>query len=106
LKNSNFHVTASEKETRGLTVLEAFAAGIPVVAPQSGGVTENIQDGRNGLLFTPGNKESFCEKLKLLIEDSNLRKRMGRNGREAITKYSWDNAVSNLVKVWQEQIML
>ena len=31
---------------------------------------------------------------------------MGRNGREAITKYSWDNAVSNLVKVWQEQIML
>ena len=106
LKNSNFHVTSSEKETRGLTVLEAFAADIPVVAPQAGGVTENIQDGRNGLLFTPGNKESFCEKLKLLIEDSNLRKRMGRNGREAITKYSWDNAVSNLVKVWQEQIML
>jgi len=106
LKNSDFHVTASEKETRGLTVLEAFAAGIPVVAPQAGGVTENIQDGGNGLLFTPGNQESFCEKLKLLIEDSNLRKEMGINGREVIAKYSWDNAVSNLVKIWQEQIIL
>ena len=106
LKNSDFHVTASEKETRGLTVLEAFAAGIPVVAPQAGGVTENIQDGWNGLLFTPGNQESFCDKLKLLIEDSNLRREMGINGREAITKYSWDNAVANLVKIWQYQIML
>ena len=106
LKNSNFHVTASEKETRGLTVLEAFAAGIPVVAPEAGGVTENIQNGRNGLLFIPGNQESFCDKLKLLIEDSNLRKEMGINGRETIAKYSWDNAVANLVKIWQEQIIL
>ncbi|MGD1805452.1 glycosyltransferase [Dapis sp. BLCC M126] len=106
LKNSDFHVTASEKETRGLTVLEAFAAGIPVVAPEAGGVTENIQDGRNGLLFMPGNQESFCEKLKFLIEDTNLRKEMGINSREAIAKYSWDNAVANLVKIWQEQIIL
>ncbi|NES02878.1 MAG: glycosyltransferase family 1 protein [Okeania sp. SIO2F4] len=106
LKNSDFHVTASEKETRGLTVLEAFAAGIPVVAPQAGGVTENIQDGWNGLLFTPGNQESFCKKLKLLIEDNNLRREMGIKAKEVIAKYSWNNAVANLVKIWQEQIML
>ncbi|NES74600.1 MULTISPECIES: glycosyltransferase [unclassified Okeania] len=104
LKNSDFHVTASEKETRGLTVLEAFAAGIPVVAPQAGGVVENIQDGWNGLLFTPRNQENFCEKLKLLIEDSNLRIQMGINAKESVVKYSWDNAVANLVKIWQEQI--
>ena len=106
LKNSDFHVTASEKETRGLTILEAFAAGIPVVAPQAGGVTENIQDNWNGLLFTPGNQESFCDKLKLLIEDTNLRREIGINARETIAKYSWDNAVANLVQIWQEQIML
>ncbi|GGA54009.1 glycosyltransferase family 4 protein [Okeania sp. KiyG1] len=104
LKNSDFHVTASEKETRGLTVLEAFAAGIPVVAPQAGGVVENIQDGWNGLLFTPRNQENFCEKLKLLIEDNNLRIQMGINAQESVVKYSWDNAVTNLVKIWQEQI--
>ncbi|MEB3341365.1 glycosyltransferase family 4 protein [Okeania sp.] len=106
LKNSDFHVTTSEKETRGLTVLEAFAAGIPVVAPQAGGVTENIQDSRNGLLFIPGNQESFFEKLKLLIEDTNLRKEMGINAKKTVAKYSWDNAVTNLVKIWEEQIML
>ncbi|NES88723.1 MULTISPECIES: glycosyltransferase [Okeania] len=104
LKNSDFHVTASEKETRGLTVLEAFAAGIPVIAPQAGGVVENIQDGSNGLLFTPRNQENFCEKLKLLIEDKNLQIQMGINAKESVVKYSWDNAVANLVKIWQEQI--
>ena len=67
---------------------------------------ENIQDNWNGLLFTPENQESFCEKLKLLIEDTNLRRKMGINARETIAKYSWDNAVANLVQVWQEQIML
>ncbi len=104
LKNSDFHVTASEKETRGLSVLEAFAAGIPVVAPRAGGVTENIQDGWNGLLFTPGDLENFCEKLKLLIEDSDFRGKMGINAKESVAEYSWDNAVANLVKIWQEQI--
>ncbi len=106
LINSDLHVTASEKETRGLTVLEAFAAGIPVIAPNAGGVTENIRDGWNGLLFCPGDQEDFCQKLKLLIEDSNLRQTMGINARESITEYSWDNAVGNLVRIWQEQIAL
>ena len=45
LANCNLHVTTSEKETRGLTILEALAAGIPVLAPNSGGVIENIHHG-------------------------------------------------------------
>ncbi|MGB3513681.1 MAG: glycosyltransferase [Microcoleaceae cyanobacterium] len=106
LINSDFHVTASEKETRGLTVLEAFAAGIPVIAPNAGGVTENIRDGWNGLLFSPGDREDFCQKLKLLIENSNLRQNMGINARESIAEYSWDNAVGNLVNIWQKQIAI
>ena len=104
LANSDIHVTASEKETRGLTVLEAFAAGIPVIAPRAGGVTENIRDGWNGYLFTPQDQDVFLKKLKHLLVDSELRQKMGCNGQDGIASYSWDQTVKNLVNIWQAQI--
>ncbi|HIK53044.1 MAG TPA: glycosyltransferase, partial [Oscillatoriales cyanobacterium M59_W2019_021] len=66
LANSDIHVTTSEKETRGLTVLEAFGSGIPVLAPNSGGVVENIENGKNGFIYTPQDSEDFTQKLKQL----------------------------------------
>ena len=105
LANCDLHVTASEKETRGLTIIEAFASGIPVLAPRAGGVIENIQDGVNGYLYEPGDVDDFIAKLKILVENSTLRHQMGIKGRESIQdKYSWDKTISNLVNIWQEQI--
>lgn len=104
LANCDIHVTNSEKETRGLTVLEALAAGIPVLAPRKGGVMENIQDGENGFLYSPGDQSDFLEKLKHLIQDSSLRRMMGRKGRESVMGHSWDYTVKNLVEVWENQI--
>ncbi|MGF1590185.1 MAG: glycosyltransferase [Pleurocapsa sp.] len=104
LVNCDLHVTTSEKETRGLTILEAFAAGIPVIAPNCGGVIENIQDGSNGLLYTPGDRLDFADKLKLLIENNRLRQAMGDRARLSVQEYSWSQAVQNLVALWQEAI--
>ncbi|MCU0533075.1 MAG: glycosyltransferase [Hydrococcus sp. Prado102] len=104
LVNCDIHVTTSEKETRGLTVLEAFAAGIPVIAPRAGGIQDSIQDGWNGFLYEPQNRDDFIKKLKLLIRDRALRKTMGDKARDYIAEYSWDNAVNNLLQVWEEQI--
>ena len=64
LVNCDLHVTTSEKETRGLTILEAFAAGIPVLAPNSGGVVENIDHGQNGFLYAPGDRLDFTDKFQ------------------------------------------
>ncbi|AFZ33890.1 glycosyl transferase group 1 [Stanieria cyanosphaera PCC 7437] len=106
LVNSDFHVTTSEKETRGLTVLEAFAANIPVLAPRAGGVVENIQDGINGFLFTPQDQDDFIHKLKILVENQSLRQQMGIQGRKSVIgKYSWEQAVTNLLNIWEEQII-
>jgi glycosyltransferase involved in cell wall biosynthesis len=104
LVNCDIHVTASEKETRGLTILEAFAAGIPVLAPNQGGVIENIQDGRNGFLYHPEDQADFVQKLTCLIQEKDLRETMGQYAKEGIADYSWDHTVKNLVEVWQEQI--
>ncbi len=101
LANSDLHVTTSEKETRGLTILEAFAAGIPVLAPRAGGVVENIQDGQNGCLFTPQDSNDFVQKLEVLIKNTELRQQMGHHARQSIAQQGWDQAVQNLVDIWQ-----
>ena len=105
LVNSDLHVTTSEKETRGLTILEAFTAGIPVLAPDSEGVTENIESGVNGYLYQPGAESDFISKLKTLVKDRELRTQMGQTGQAAIAdRYTWQKAIANLLEVWQEQI--
>jgi glycosyltransferase involved in cell wall biosynthesis len=104
LINCDIHITTSEKETRGLTVLEAFAAGIPVIAPRAGGIKDSIQDGWNGFLYEPQNRDDFIKKLKLLIRDRALRETMGNRAKDYIAEYSWENTVNNLLKVWEEQI--
>lgn len=105
LANSSFHVTTSEKETRGLTILEAFAAGITVVAPNAEGVVESIDSGVNGFLYQPGDINDLIGKLKTLIEDRDLCKQMGLNGKLSIeNQYTWDATVKRLLAVWQQQI--
>ena len=106
LVNSDIHITASEKETLGLTVLEAFAAGIPVIAPDAGGVMTHLENGENGLLFEPQNVASFGKALSTLVADAEKRQRMGENGREAIAPYDWDKVVANLVNTWKTRIFL
>jgi glycosyltransferase involved in cell wall biosynthesis len=104
LANCDVLVTASEKETRGLTILEGFAAGLPAIAPNAGGVTDSVEDGVNGFLFIPGNSADFAAKVNRLVDDAGMRREMGVRGREAMQNYDWEKAVGNLVKVWERQI--
>ncbi|MCY7284250.1 MAG: glycosyltransferase family 4 protein, partial [Cyanobacteria bacterium CAN_BIN43] len=104
LANCDVLVTTSEKETRGLTILEGFAAAIPAIAPHAGGVTDSIEDGINGFLFEPGSTKDFAEKLNCLINDSELRRQMGRAGRASVRDLDWEQTVGNLLAVWQREI--
>jgi len=105
LANGDIFVTTSEKETRGLTVLEAVAAGIPAIAPRAGGVIDSIEDGWNGFLYEPQDSNDFIDKLKLLIENSALRETMGARGKAFVAEHSWDSTVKNLLKIWQDQML-
>ncbi len=102
--NSDIHITTSERESRGLTVLEAFASGIPVLVPRAGGLVENVIDGENGLLYTPQDSEDFTHKLKQLIEDPLFRKTLGNRGIESVGNYSWDVVIKNLVNIWEQKL--
>ncbi len=101
LANSDIHVTTSEKETLGLTVLEAFAAGIPVLAPRAGGVVTLIRDGENGRLFAPRDEESFRRSLLSLVSDAQQRQRLGQQGQRDVAPYDWSTVTRTLLKTWE-----
>lgn len=104
LANSDIHITTSEKEARGLTILEAFASGIPVLAPRAGGVVENIEHGCNGYLYEPQSVRDFADKLQALIDSPTLRRGMGDYAPSSVENYSWDRAFQTLVELWEEAI--
>jgi glycosyltransferase involved in cell wall biosynthesis len=75
-------VNASAAEPFGLTVLEAQACGMPVVAPSSGGIPDFVVDNDNGLLVPPSDPAALARALERLLGDAALRERLGRRGRE------------------------
>ncbi len=105
LINGDILITNSEKETRGLTLIEAAAAGIPAIAPRAGGVIDTIRDGHTGFLYQPQNPADFLDKLTQLITNNDLRESMGAKARELSYQYSWQQTINNLVEIWSQKII-
>lgn len=80
-------VLAADAEPCGRVILEAMAAGKPVIATVSGGTPEMVQDGVTGYLFAPGDYKALAEKILFLIEHPGLAREMGQNGRSRIETY-------------------
>ena len=65
-----------------LTVLEAMACGIPVVASKVGGIPEEVEQNKNGILVEPQNSEELTTALKKLLGNPSEGEEMGKRGRE------------------------
>jgi len=82
------------------TVKEAMAAGVPVIATDIGGVREILEDGKQGLLISPGSAKALQAALRLLIEDSQLRDAMGDAGRERARDFSMERMITKTEHVY------
>lgn len=74
-------VVCSRCEAFGRVTIEAMKLGMPVVGTRSGGTAELIQDGFNGFLYAVGNSDDLASRLRMLVTDAELRKRMGKSAR-------------------------
>jgi glycosyltransferase involved in cell wall biosynthesis len=89
-------------EPFGLPVIEAMAAGLPVVATDVGGIRDTVVDGVTGLLVTPGDPQELAAAINRLLTDEALAKAMGRAGRARVRDhFSWDRRADEWVTAYQ-----
>ncbi len=83
---ADIFVLPSISEGFGIVLLEAFRAGLPVVASRIEGPAEIVTDGRNGLLFEPRDARGLANQIVRLAHDETLRAKLGSEGRASFTK--------------------
>ncbi len=97
-----FCAPATGQESFGIVLLEAMAAGVPVVASDIHGYKQVVQRGVQGLLVEPRNNRALAAALYRLAGDDELRHRMGEAGRARAPEFSWDHVTELLVQCYRE----
>jgi phosphatidylinositol alpha-mannosyltransferase len=97
-----FCAPATGQESFGIVLLEAMAAGVPIVASDIHGYKNVVQRGTQGLLVEPRNHRALAAALYRLSNDADLRHRMGEEGRAKAPEYSWDRVTEQIVDFYRE----
>ncbi len=98
---ADLFVLPSEKESFGLSALEAMACSVPVVATETGGLPEVVEQGKTGLLVPVGDTEALSESMATLLGQPALHAQMAARSREKAEKYSPENIVPRYEAFYQ-----
>ena len=97
----DFFVLPSRLEGLGIVILEAMAAGKPVVATNVGGIPEIVKPAENGILVEPNNKDELAQAIIQIASDESLAKTIGGNNvRKAREYYSWQIAAQKVARLY------
>lgn len=99
-------IPSTEPEPFGMVALEAMSAGKPVIAADHGGLTEIVRDGKTGFLFDSRNEEDFALKIRELVDDAGLRKKLGCEGElRFLNHFTLKTYIANIEKVYDSLIV-
>lgn len=96
-------VVPSRVESFGIVAAEASALEKPIIAGNIGPLPEIVINGKTGFL-TELNPYKIAEKLEMLYNNPNLRRRMGKNGRKYVKRFSWDKAAKQYERIYEELV--
>lgn len=89
----------------GISLVEAAACGLPVVAGNSGGIPDAVRDGETGFLVAPEDPAALADAICRLLSDPALARRLGHNGRRAVeTYFNWDRVVRDLKAIESQTV--
>jgi phosphatidylinositol alpha-1,6-mannosyltransferase len=87
----------------GISLAEASACGIPVIAGRSGGIPAAVRDGETGLLVDAERVDAVADAVGRLLDDAPLRARLGAAGRRAVeSRYNWNRVTADLMRIGHE----
>jgi glycosyltransferase involved in cell wall biosynthesis len=98
-------VPTTFREPKGRYVLEALAAGVPVVAPRHGAFPELIEETGGGLLVAPDSTSELAAALVALLRDPRQRERLGRAGQEAVRERASDEVAARATLAYYQECL-
>lgn len=99
----DIYVCSSIKEGLPYTILEAMKAGLPIISTDVGAIPEIITDGKNGLLVEPKKPEQLVEKIKYLIDNTDIAKKLGEQAKKDVAeKFSLERMLKETEKIYEE----
>ena len=102
LKSARLCAVPSRFEAFGIIILEAMACGRPVVASNVAGIPHVVEDGRNGLLFTPENHEELAEKITCLLSHPEALDEMSASCVKTVRdKYLWSGVAGEIDRTYR-----
>jgi 1,2-diacylglycerol 3-alpha-glucosyltransferase len=103
-KIADIFVMPGTAELQSLVTMEAMACGLPVVGANAVALPHLIHSKKNGFLFKPGNEKDLAEKLFIVLNDPELRKKMGKESLEIISHHNIDDVIVKVEKVYKQVI--
>ena len=102
MRKCSFLVVPSRSEGFGMVAVEAMSCSKPVIATRVGGLEEIVIDKYNGLLAKKNDPKDLKEKILELIDNEELRKNLGENGKEFSKNFSWKKCAEKVKEVYDE----
>ena len=103
LGNINIIAHPADMEGLGVSLIQASAAGIPIVGSNAGGIPEIVRDGENGFIIEPGNTQQLAEKLDILLSSKETRSLFGQTGKKiAEEEFSIETMVRGNLNVYKK----
>jgi phosphatidyl-myo-inositol alpha-mannosyltransferase len=99
-----FCAPSTGQESFGIVLLEAMAAGLPVVASDIHGYKRVVQRNVTGLLVEPRDPDAIAGALERLLCEPPLRERLGQAGAKLAPQYDWSHVTTQLVELYEEVI--
>jgi len=101
---ADVYVLPSYREGLPLTLFEAMAAGLPIVATPVNGVPYEMKDPENGFLIPYGNQKALIDAILKILDDPKLAKEMSENNLKKAALYNWNDIAKRTMKVYVDAI--